>query len=110
MAKRPNKEGAPDRSRINMNEAHGVRYWTEALGCSEDELAAAVARVRAIQPMPHSVRFTDIGHMGHSERQKYRDADEEDRASEREPLASSPALRGRRHCSLAGRLVTVWLA
>jgi Protein of unknown function (DUF3606) len=22
-----------------------VRYWTEALGCSEDELAAAVARV-----------------------------------------------------------------
>jgi Protein of unknown function (DUF3606) len=45
MAKRPNKEGAPDRSRINMNEAHGVRYWTETLGCSEDELAAAVARV-----------------------------------------------------------------
>jgi Protein of unknown function (DUF3606) len=45
MAKRPNKEGAPDRSRINMNEAHGVRYWTETLDCSKDELAAAVARV-----------------------------------------------------------------
>ena len=44
MAKSSKKEGA-DRSRISMNEADGVRYWTEALGCSEDELAAAVARV-----------------------------------------------------------------
>jgi len=34
-----------DRSRISMNKKHEVRYWTEALGCSEDELAAAVARV-----------------------------------------------------------------
>jgi Protein of unknown function (DUF3606) len=39
------KKGAPDRSRIRMNKAHEVHYWTEALGCSEDELAAAVARV-----------------------------------------------------------------
>jgi Protein of unknown function (DUF3606) len=38
-------ECAPDRSRISMKEAHQIRYWTEALGCSEDELAAAVARV-----------------------------------------------------------------
>ena len=45
MAKRPNKEGGPDRSRISMNEADDVRYWIEALGCSEDELATAVARV-----------------------------------------------------------------
>src|SRR5262245_17060202 len=45
MAKSSNKEGAPDRSRINMNEADEVRYWTEALGCSTDELAVAVARV-----------------------------------------------------------------
>jgi hypothetical protein len=36
------KEGG---SRISMNDAHEVRYWTEKLGCSEDELAAAVARV-----------------------------------------------------------------
>jgi len=28
-----------------MNEAREVRYWTETLGCSKDELAAAVARV-----------------------------------------------------------------
>jgi Protein of unknown function (DUF3606) len=35
----------PDRSRISMNEAQEVRYWTEAIGCSEDELAAAFTRV-----------------------------------------------------------------
>jgi hypothetical protein len=41
-----NQSGAaPDRSRISMNEADQIRYWTEALGCSKDELAAAVARV-----------------------------------------------------------------
>jgi hypothetical protein len=34
-----------DRSRISLNEKHEVRYWIEALGCSEDELAAAVAKV-----------------------------------------------------------------
>jgi len=28
-----------------MNDEQEVRYWTEALGCSKDELAAAVARV-----------------------------------------------------------------
>jgi len=28
-----------------MNDEHEVRYWTEALGCSKDELAAALARV-----------------------------------------------------------------
>jgi Protein of unknown function (DUF3606) len=41
----PMSDRAPGRSRISMNEAHQVRYWTEALGCSEDELAAAVAKV-----------------------------------------------------------------
>ena len=44
MAK-SSKKSALDRSRINVKEAYDVRYWTEALGCSEDELAAAVARV-----------------------------------------------------------------
>ena len=32
-------------ARIDMNEAHEVRHWIEKIGCSEDELAAAVARV-----------------------------------------------------------------
>ena len=37
--------GAPDRSRVSMDDQHQVRYWTETLGCSNDELAAAVTRV-----------------------------------------------------------------
>jgi Protein of unknown function (DUF3606) len=46
MANKSKKKGAtPDRSRISMNEAHEVRYWTGTLGCSKGELAAAVARV-----------------------------------------------------------------
>src|SRR5262245_43496007 len=45
MAGNFQNEVASDRSRISMNKKHEVRYWTEALGCSEDELAAAVAKV-----------------------------------------------------------------
>jgi len=45
MAKNFKNGGAPDHSWVNMNEAHEVRYWMEALGCSKDELAVAVARV-----------------------------------------------------------------
>ena len=30
--------GAQDRARINVHEEHEVRYWTKALGVSEDEL------------------------------------------------------------------------
>jgi hypothetical protein len=45
----------------------------------------------AIQPMRYSVRFTDIGHTGHCERQKYRDGDEDDRASGPEDARCAPA-------------------
>lgn len=45
MAGNFENEVGSDRSRISMNKKHEVRYWTEALGCSEDELAAAVAKV-----------------------------------------------------------------
>jgi hypothetical protein len=34
-----------DRLHLSMNEEHEVGYWTERLGCSKDELAAAVATV-----------------------------------------------------------------
>lgn len=37
--------GAQDRSRININEAHEVRYWTQRFGVSEDDLRKAVAAV-----------------------------------------------------------------
>jgi hypothetical protein len=37
--------GAQDRSRININEPHEVRYWTERFGVSEIALRQAVAEV-----------------------------------------------------------------
>jgi Protein of unknown function (DUF3606) len=37
--------GAQHRSCVSMDDEQECRYWTEKLGCSEDELAAAVARV-----------------------------------------------------------------
>lgn len=37
--------GAQDRARININEDHEVRYWTQALGVSEEQLREAVAAV-----------------------------------------------------------------
>ena len=37
--------GEPDRSRINLNEDHEVRYWTEALGVSKEQLAVAIHKV-----------------------------------------------------------------
>ncbi|WP_447730460.1 DUF3606 domain-containing protein [Pseudoxanthomonas suwonensis] len=37
--------GSPDRDRINLSEDYEVRYWTEALGVSEQQLREAVAAV-----------------------------------------------------------------
>lgn len=37
--------GEPDRSLISLREAYEVAYWTKRLGCTADELAAAVQRV-----------------------------------------------------------------
>lgn len=45
MSDDKNNRGAQDRSRINLHEEHEVRYWTEALGVSRDQLAAAVEAV-----------------------------------------------------------------
>jgi Protein of unknown function (DUF3606) len=104
-------QGAPDRSRVSMNDEQEVRYWTEALGCSEDELAAAVVRVGN---STDEVRRELNRHRGYGTfrlttrlRQKYRHGDQDDRASDREPLASAPALSERRHRRLARRLVAV---
>jgi hypothetical protein len=44
MADDPTKRGAGDRARINVHEAHEVRYWTKQLGVTEEELKAAVAK------------------------------------------------------------------
>jgi len=37
--------GAQDRARVNVNEPHELRYWTQALQVSEQQLRDAVARV-----------------------------------------------------------------
>jgi hypothetical protein len=44
MADDSTKRGAADRARINIHEAHEVRYWTKELGVTEQELKAAVAQ------------------------------------------------------------------
>ncbi|MDH1522859.1 DUF3606 domain-containing protein, partial [Achromobacter mucicolens] len=39
------KRGPQDRSRINVNEPHELRYWTQALGVTEAQLREAVKTV-----------------------------------------------------------------
>ena len=39
------KKGKPDRSKINMNQPHEVKYWTRALGVSQEDLQRAVDKV-----------------------------------------------------------------
>lgn len=39
------KKGQTDRSKINMHEAHEVKYWTRQLGVSRDQLQAVVDKV-----------------------------------------------------------------
>ena len=37
-----------DQLMININEPHEVRYWTQRLGCSEQQLREAVAKAGAM--------------------------------------------------------------
>jgi 3-oxoacyl-[acyl-carrier-protein] synthase III len=37
--------GQPDRSKINMHEAHEVKYWTKELGVDKDKLQKTVDKV-----------------------------------------------------------------
>ena len=40
-----NNKGQQDRSRINLQEDHEVRYWTQTLGLTKDELQRIVEKV-----------------------------------------------------------------
>lgn len=40
-----NKRGSQDRSRIALGEEHEVKYWTQSLGVSREELEEAVKSV-----------------------------------------------------------------
>ena len=37
--------GEPDRSRISLDEAYEVQYWTKEFGVTKEQLAAAVKKV-----------------------------------------------------------------
>jgi len=45
MADDPSKRGPRDRNQINMDQDYEVRYWTETLGVTKEELKAAVDKV-----------------------------------------------------------------
>ena len=45
MADDSDKRGKADRSRINVNEEHEVRYWTERFSISSEQLKTAVQSV-----------------------------------------------------------------
>ena len=45
MADDKNKRGPADRSRISLSEDYEVRYWTQELGVTRDQLAATIADV-----------------------------------------------------------------
>jgi len=45
MADDLKNRGAQDRVRVNVNEDHEVRYWTQKWGVSKEQLAAAVNKV-----------------------------------------------------------------
>ena len=45
MSDSTNQRGEPDRSLINVNQDHELRYWTQALDVSEEDLRAAVRAV-----------------------------------------------------------------
>jgi hypothetical protein len=42
MADDPNMRGPQDRSRINMQQEHEVRYWAEKFGVTKEQLQQAV--------------------------------------------------------------------
>ena len=45
MADDTTKRGPRDRTQINLDQEHEVRYWTETLGVTKEELRAAVDKV-----------------------------------------------------------------
>ena len=39
------QRGLPDLSRVNVNEAYQVKYWTLRFGCTEEQLKQASSQV-----------------------------------------------------------------
>jgi hypothetical protein len=53
MAGDTTKRGPAHRSRVDINQDHEVRYWTEEIGCTATQLREAV---RAVGPMVRNIR------------------------------------------------------
>jgi hypothetical protein len=53
MSDDKSKTGAADRDRINVDEDYELRYWTQALDVTPEQLREAVA---AVGPMAKDVR------------------------------------------------------
>jgi hypothetical protein len=45
MADDPSIRGTQDRTRVNMEQDHEARYWSQKWGVSQDELRSAVKQV-----------------------------------------------------------------
>jgi hypothetical protein len=45
MADDPKQTGKADDTRINVEQDHEVKYWSEKLGVSREQLRSAVAKV-----------------------------------------------------------------
>lgn len=53
MSDDPGKRGKRDRERIDVSQRHERRYWSEKLGCGEEELVRAV---KEVGPMVEDVK------------------------------------------------------
>jgi hypothetical protein len=45
MSDDKSNKGPQDQQRISLDQDHELRYWTQALGCSEEQLREAVRAV-----------------------------------------------------------------
>ncbi|MGE5170294.1 MAG: DUF3606 domain-containing protein [Rudaea sp.] len=61
MADDPSIRGEGDRQRINVNQEHEVRYWSQKLGVTPEELRTAV---KDVGPMAAAVEQRLRGHKG----------------------------------------------
>src|SRR5262245_2890096 len=78
-----------DCSCISMKQEHEVRYWTERLGCSKDELAAAIKK--AIPLMRYGASLVDLGDTDGSDQLAIKTTDPSAGATGRGRPASGPA-------------------
>jgi hypothetical protein len=65
MADNPSARGPQDRQRIDIHQEHELRYWTEKLGVTADELREAV---EAVGPMVNDVEQRVRGRTGRGAR------------------------------------------